>query len=348
MTAQKPRNKITQQDVARLAGVSVAAVSLVLGGKGRISPEGVQRIYQAIDQLGYRLPSASSVTPLPRIGVLLMPGCQFATDLLPALSQALQEAGFSLLLSYAHAGTLLEHVGQLLAQNVRGIIVCGKLLNSGPETLKALSARSAARYVALIGVGEHYHPGPVATVHPDNAQAAHQAADALLHQQHQNIAYLGGVNHSLVRAERLGGLSLALGQAGIAFSPSFSLPCAANFADSFRATAQLLKQNPKISAILCDNPTVLLAAHHALAEGLQTSKWRLFSRRITLTGFGECEEALKLSLPQISASNNALASYAVKCLRAQLTGEPVFPDDPRLTVAPVFNSPSLSVASKAG
>ena len=87
---QKPRNRITQQDVARLAGVSVAAVSLVLGGKGRISPQGVERIYHAIDQLGYRSPSSSSVTTLPRIGVLLMPGCQFATDLLPDLSQGLQ------------------------------------------------------------------------------------------------------------------------------------------------------------------------------------------------------------------------------------------------------------------
>lgn len=345
---QKPRNRITQQDVARLAGVSVAAVSLVLGGKGRISPQGVERIYHAIDQLGYRSPSSSSVTPLPRIGVLLMPGCQFATDLLPDLSQGLQGAGFSLLLSYANSRTLLEHAGQLLAQDVRGIIVCGKLLNASPEMLKALSARAIARHVALIGVGEHYHPGPVTTVHPNNAQAAHQVVEAFLHQQHCHIAYLGGESHSLVRAERLGGLSLALGKSGVAFSPSLSQPCAATFEDGFRATAQLLKQNPKISAILCDNPTVLLAAHYALAEGLQTSKWRLFSRRIVLAGFGKCEELVKQSLPQILPCHDALTARAIECLHAQLAGDPLLPDDPRLTVAPTDISPSLCATLKAG
>jgi LacI family transcriptional regulator of maltose regulon len=222
MTAQKPRTKITQQDVARLAGVSVAAVSLVLGGKGRISPEGVERIYQAIDQLGYRLPATPSVAPFTRTGILLSPDCAFAAGLLPELSCALQQTGFTLIPGYADTSTLL-------AQDVRGIFVCGKLLNAQPDTLKALHARATARHVALTGVGTHFHTGPLATIHPDNALAAHMATDALLQQQHLNIGYLGGENHSLVRAERLGGLSLALGKAGLAFSASLrfinSEPC---------------------------------------------------------------------------------------------------------------------------
>lgn len=336
MTAQKPRTKITQQDVARLAGVSVAAVSLVLGGKGRISPEGVERIYQVIEQLGYRLPATPSVTPFTRTGILLSPDCAFAAGLLPELSRALQQTGFTLIPGYADTSTLLEHAAQLLAQDVRGIFVCGKLLNAQPDTLKALHARATARHVALTGVGTHFHTGPLATIHPDNALAAHMAADALLQQQHQNIGYLGGENHSLVRAERLGGLSLALGKAGLAFSASLSQPCPATFDDSFRAVTQLIKQSPKISAILCDNPTVLLAAHHALAEGLQTSRWRLFSRRIALTGFGECEHSLKLALPLVAARHTEMATRAVECLHAQLAGEILLPDDPRLKVFPAF------------
>lgn len=346
MTAQKPRNKITQQDVARLAGVSVAAVSQVLGGKGRISPEGVRRVYQAIDQLGYRHGMTNTPVSPARIGILLPPGCAFCADLLPALAQTLQQASFILCLCYSqsHPAQLLAHGEQLLAQDVRGILVCGNLLSGAPEALQALSARCEARRVALIGVSEYRHPGPVSAIRPDNAQAAHMATDALLHKQHQNVAYLGGESHSLVRAERLGGLSVALGKAGVAFSPSLSQTCAATFDDASRAVVLLLKQHPKISAILCDNPAVLLAVHHVLASGLQTPKWRWFSRRIALTGFGTCEHALKLKLPLIAAGHEAIAHRAVECLQMRLAGHTLLPDDPQLTVPPAFLSFSASSA----
>jgi LacI family transcriptional regulator of maltose regulon len=44
--------KITINDVAQVAGVSVSTVSLVLSGKGRISSATGERVNQAIEQLG--------------------------------------------------------------------------------------------------------------------------------------------------------------------------------------------------------------------------------------------------------------------------------------------------------
>ncbi|MCL7679995.1 LacI family DNA-binding transcriptional regulator, partial [Klebsiella pneumoniae] len=45
--------RITINDVAQAAGVSVATVSLVLSGKGRISSATGQRVNEAIEQLGF-------------------------------------------------------------------------------------------------------------------------------------------------------------------------------------------------------------------------------------------------------------------------------------------------------
>jgi LacI family transcriptional regulator of maltose regulon len=45
--------KITINDVAQVAGVSVSTVSLVLSGKGRISSATGERVNQAIEQLGF-------------------------------------------------------------------------------------------------------------------------------------------------------------------------------------------------------------------------------------------------------------------------------------------------------
>lgn len=47
------RKKITINDVALAAGVSVSTVSLVLSGKGRISSATGERVNQAIEQLGF-------------------------------------------------------------------------------------------------------------------------------------------------------------------------------------------------------------------------------------------------------------------------------------------------------
>lgn len=45
--------KITINDVALAAGVSVSTVSLVLSGKGRISAATGQRVNDAVEQLGF-------------------------------------------------------------------------------------------------------------------------------------------------------------------------------------------------------------------------------------------------------------------------------------------------------
>jgi len=330
MTDNAPRRKITQQDVARLAGVSVAAVSLVLGGKGRISPASVSRVYQAIDALGYQ--QKNTVDPSPDIIGIIQPyHCAFSRELLPPLSQALQAAGKSVMLMYSDLtdGALLAASDHLLKQGVQGLVLCGQL---GHTTKVRL--RTQARRIALISVAAHLGAEAVPAVRPDNAQAAQWAADSLLNENHQTLAYLGGENNSLVRAERLGGLSVALGKVGRAFNPALSIACAESFDAASFAASQLLKNTPRPSAVLCDNPTVLKAAHQVLNSGNQASKWRLFSRSVVLIGFGECAESQTMGLTQISTPVADLAARTVECLLWQLNGETLLANDPRLMVAP--------------
>lgn len=45
--------KVTIRDVAKAAGVSVSAVSQVLNGKGRLSPQTRQKVDEAVEKLGY-------------------------------------------------------------------------------------------------------------------------------------------------------------------------------------------------------------------------------------------------------------------------------------------------------
>jgi ADP-ribosylglycohydrolase/transcriptional regulator with XRE-family HTH domain len=49
-----PKEKITLEDIAKIAGVSVPTVSLTLAGKGRISKATRERILQVVDELAYQ------------------------------------------------------------------------------------------------------------------------------------------------------------------------------------------------------------------------------------------------------------------------------------------------------
>ncbi|QVV75688.1 LacI family DNA-binding transcriptional regulator, partial [Serratia marcescens] len=86
--------KITITDVAQQAGVSVTTVSLVLSGKGRISPTTVEKVNQAIEQLGYvRNRQAATLRGGESgvIGLILRDICEpFYAEMTAGLSEALE------------------------------------------------------------------------------------------------------------------------------------------------------------------------------------------------------------------------------------------------------------------
>ena len=47
---------VTIKDVARVAQVSIGTVSNVLNGKESVRPQNREKVYKAVDQLGFRTP----------------------------------------------------------------------------------------------------------------------------------------------------------------------------------------------------------------------------------------------------------------------------------------------------
>ena len=119
--------KITINDVALVAGVSVTTVSLVLSGKGRISARTGQRVHEAIEELGFVRNRQASALRGGQTGVIGLIVCDLAqtfyAEATSGLSEALESEGRMVFL--LHGGRDGEHMlarlNTLLNQGVDGV-----------------------------------------------------------------------------------------------------------------------------------------------------------------------------------------------------------------------------------
>lgn len=109
------RKKITINDVALAAGVSVSTVSLVLSGKGRISSATGERVNQAIEQLGFvRNRQAASLRGGQSgvIGLIVSDLSKpFYAELTAGLTDALERQGKMVFLTCGDAAARRWHSG---------------------------------------------------------------------------------------------------------------------------------------------------------------------------------------------------------------------------------------------
>ncbi|EOI3519087.1 Mal regulon transcriptional regulator MalI [Cronobacter dublinensis] len=286
--------RITINDVAQAAGVSVATVSLVLSGKGRISSATGQRVNDAIEQLGFvrnRQASALRGGPSGVIGLIVRDlTTPFYAELTAGLSEALEAQGRVLFLLQGgrDEAQMQRCLDTLLDQGVDGVVVAG-----GGQGA-AWQAQARGRGIPLLFASRASHHDEVDTVRPDNQQAARLVTEHLIRRGHQRIAWLGGTSSSLTRAERLGGYCATLLQYGLPFHSEWIVECPAGQKPAAEAISELLRVNPTITAVLCHNSTVAMGAWFGLMRaGRQSGEAgyeSYFENSVTLAAFADVPE----------------------------------------------------------
>src|SRR3712207_253159 len=100
------RGRVTMQQVAEEAGVSISTVSKVINGRYGVSTETVDHVTRVIDRLGYE---ASLVARSLRnrrtnvVGVLVMDFEPFSTEVLKGVADAIHGSGYELI-AYSAGG----------------------------------------------------------------------------------------------------------------------------------------------------------------------------------------------------------------------------------------------------
>lgn len=252
---------MTIKDIAKMAGVSNAAVSRYLNG-GSLSQEKWEAIRAVIQETGYRPAAAaqslrSKVTDY--VGVIVPKISSDAVSRVTAgITQVLSQQGYLCLLANTdnEPEQELTYLDLFQSRSVAGIILMATVLS--PRHQDAIRACS----VPLVIAGQQCEGVPC--VYHDDFNAAREMMDCLLRRGRRNLVYIGVTEQDVaVGQRRRQGIRAALTQAGF----SAELPTRlSNFTvEGGRAAMEsLLAEYPDLDGVMCATDHIAIGAIDAL------------------------------------------------------------------------------------
>jgi LacI family transcriptional regulator len=259
------RSRATLADVARLAGLSKTAASMVLNGREgtRLSAEAHRRVFAAAAELGYRPNVAARSLRTQKTSTLafisdIVATTRFAGDMIRGALDAAREHDHVLLIAETQGDESFEQhaIEAILDRQVDGVIYAAMAtrqlavpaaLESQPTVL--LNAASGARPCVL----------------PDDEQAGHAVATARIGLIGRNRLKETDPEVSLAALARLRGIERALTAAGTRLSASVS--CQDWLPEyGYTAMRSVLRNRTRPTAVICMNDRLAFGAYQAVAE----------------------------------------------------------------------------------
>jgi len=272
-------------DVARLAGVSQAAVSRAFTAGASIAKDTKEKVLRTANSIGYRpnLHARSLIKGESGIvgTVIGSPRNAIFMAALGALSKGLSRAGKHLLVSSAEGyPTGDEHIKDLLNYRVDALLLMATSISS------KLIEQCRHEGIPIIS----FNRGPrkanaFASVTSNDRVGARQIAAHLLQQGYRRLGFIAGDPESSVSRERESSF--------IAYLKSHGIPAPVRDIGYFRregalqATRNLLLRKPRPDAIFCANDYMAFAA-------IEVARYEFgleIGREIGIAGFDDIRES---------------------------------------------------------
>jgi DNA-binding LacI/PurR family transcriptional regulator len=272
-------------DVARLAGVSQAAVSRAFTAGASISEATRAKVAAAAAALGYRpnLLARSLITGRSGLVGVIVGSTRnpFFLDALEALSQRLSRAGQHLLMFTASSGADADGlVEDLLKYRVDALL----LMSASVSPALAGRCRDQAIPVIFFNRRPRTMKG-FASVTGANRAGAAQIAEHLIAQGYRRPAFIAGIEASSTSREREAAFAERLHACGL---PLFARAAGRyERPGAWEATRALLSRDPQPDAIFCANDFMAFAAIDCARHefGLE------IGRQLGVAGFDDLEGA---------------------------------------------------------
>lgn len=313
------KRRATIEDVAKLAGVSIATVSRVLSKPDVVRASTHERVMKAVRSLAYHPDAAARALVSGRTHTV---GCVIPTldhaifaRSTQAMQTALADAGFQLLVGSSNyeAQTELQVVRAFQQRGVDALVLVGT--DHAPEMWDAV--QSWGKPTVLTWSCDARLP----SIGFDNAAIAKRMTQHLLSLGHERIAVVSGFTANNDRARsRIRGVQQALAEQGLQLAPDLLIEQSYNLHGGRQALRQLMQLKQPPTAIFCVMDLlaagVLLEAQHLDIE---------VPRMLSVCGIDnhELAEAISPGLTTISLPTPELGKITADSVLKALSGEPI-------------------------
>lgn len=260
--------KATIKDIALEAGVSARSVSYAINGTGRISAETRDKILKIAEQLNYQ-PNIMAKGLVEQktymIGVVLpYLSSSFFTNIINGIEERCVKEGFDIILGNSSGKTVSEKnvIKRMVNRQVDGIICC-----PDPRYFEFYQELRATK-IPLIQIMTHVKGVDAISLLVNDEAGGHKATMHLLDLGHERIGFLDYRETYYEEIQlRKYGYHRALIERGISLDlKRYSEPSDLSIEGGYKATMELFKRNPHLTAIFAATDRAAIGALHACLD----------------------------------------------------------------------------------
>ncbi len=302
--------KPTINDVARLAGVSVATVSAVVNGTKVVSPHRTQKVREAMAALDYHADQNARFlrTGKSRVVGVIIPDLAnpFYTQVVAAADDVASRAGYSFFLCNSNDDPALEqrHLDMLFSHRVAAVLLAS--CDSFAAYDRLIRRRFPLVFFDRVPTGFHG-----SSVETDNHLAAFQATRHLIELGHRSIAILAGSIQRSTHARRLEGFRQAMLESGLPVRDEYCGLSGLSVQAAYEFSLGLLASPRLPTAIFCTSNNLLLGCFRAVERvGLPCPE------NISIVGFDDFpwNEGFRPAITTVAQPTAAIGAKAMEML----------------------------------
>ncbi|MFC0008728.1 LacI family DNA-binding transcriptional regulator [Devosia nitrariae] len=267
-TGRGGRGRPTMMDVAAMAGVSQATVSLVLNGSpgAKLADATRQRVLDAAHKLGYRLIGRDSRGASGMQSTVVFIADELSTD--PWMALAFQgvrdkalEFGINACLAVSHGEINIETV---VASQMSRLSPLGFIYGTILTRLVEVSPALAGDHTVLLNCYDAEREYP--SVLPGDLLGGRTATERLIAAGYKRIGFINGQQGVDAARDRLKGYRQALASNDIPFDAALVRPGNWEPDSGYEMTLELMAMDHPPHAIFCANDMMALGCYDALAK----------------------------------------------------------------------------------
>ncbi|MFW6256630.1 MAG: LacI family DNA-binding transcriptional regulator [Bacillota bacterium] len=264
--------KITIEDVAQKANVSISTVSQVFNDKGRISEKTKNKVLKVAEKMGYEPRQYNKKISMENIAVIIHEErCQennlssFYNKILKGMELELKKENYQIIIK-SLVGVKKEDrkmINNIIQdESFKGVVITGYEID--PELISRIRNSS----LSILLLDNDYLAGELDCVLNDNFKGAYQITKHIIELGHKDIAFVGGPLNHVSLYKRFNGYSYALKKAGLDKEKNYFFGEEHfNWEGGYEIARKIFSENKtRISAVFAANDNTALGVLKSVLE----------------------------------------------------------------------------------